>query len=413
MLTKADMPIETAERLFAPLGLSPAYLAPTSTALAKCIMDATEGVRNMLRVAQLHDFGLQRQGPADKAALDVELHHDGGVSTCIATLYRPQTKSGDPRIWISDLRKHVNAGNLIALLPNGPKLLAIVVSAASVQGRLADTSSILRQRLQALSPGAKFQTTALGVIADLRSIARKGWIPAFRTGPTAVGMTLERALGIMPNPDQAPDYKGFELKAKVLPDDVAEAEHAQTRQTLFAQVPDWKISRMKSSGMIIAYCGYPDSTGTARKRLYCEVSSRKPNSQGLQFKVDHANGHLVEVQRLKDDETEIARWQRERLESKLASKHAQTAWVYARERSIAGQREFRYFHLNLTMAPRTGAFLNLLESGLVSMDHLIKEDLQGQVQEKGPLFKMHARDMPLLFPFRESVPLNPDAPPAC
>lgn len=411
MLAKADMPIETAERLFAPLGLSPAYLAPTSTALAKSIMDATEGVRYMLRATRLHDFDLQHQGPSSKAELAVELHHDGGIATGVATLYRPQTGSGDPRIWISNLGRYVNAGNLIALLPSGPKLLAIVVSAAEVKRQLANPSSTLRQRLEALSPAAKFQKSAADVIADLRDIAKMGWIPAFRTGPTAVGMTLERALGITPNPDQAPDHKGFELKAKVLPDGVAEAEEAQTRQTLFAQVPDWTISRMKSSGMIVAHCGYPDSTGTARRRLYCEVSSRKPNSQGLQFKVDHANGHLVEVQRSQDEETEIARWQGERLESKLASKHAQTAWVYARERSIAGQREFKYFHLNLTMAPRTRAFLNLLDSGVVSMDHLIKEDLQGQVREKGPLFKMHARDMPLLFPFRESVPLRPERSP--
>jgi len=403
MLAKADMPIEAAERLFAPFALAPAYLAPTETALNKSIMDATEGIRALLQTTGLHNFDLQQQGPDHKAQIAVVLFHARGRANCVASLYRPQTKKGDPRIWISDLKKFMTAGNLIALLPDGNQLIALVVSSPNVQRSLVDQNSEIYRQLKAISPITDIRRISEEVIGDLRRVAAAGWIPAFRKGPTAVGMTLERALGITPNPDQAPDYKGFELKAKVLKDGLSEPEEAQTRQTLFAKVPNWKISPMSSSRTILAHCGYPDTTGTARRRLYCEISSLRPNSQGLQFKVDHAAGHLVEVQKAQSSEIEIARWRRQDLEAKLNDKHSQTAWLYARERTSGKGREFRYFQATLTMAPRANAFLNLLESGVVSMDHLIKEGLNGRVCEKGPLFKIYTRDLPLLFPYRNSA----------
>lgn len=406
MLTAADMSIESAERLFAPIGVSPAYISPTATALKKSIMDATEGIREMLRRSGLHDFSDQGQGQEHKQILPVELHSEDGACQTKASLYRPETKCGDPRIWISQLGNHAKAGNLIALLPMPGGLRAIVVSSRSIQAELTNPDSPLYRVLLNESPRSDAGKTASQVIKALESVSGAGWIPAFRHGDTSVGMTLERALGIPPNSSGNPDYKGFEIKAKVLKVGTDAPEDSATRQTLFACVPDWDISALESSRAILVEYGYPDQTGRARKRLYCEVSSKRPNSQGLKFTVDHGAGELVEVRASGKAEQEVARWRRASLEEKLNRKHSQTAWVYARERLVAGERQFKYFHATLTAAPRSEAFLNLLESGVVSMDHLIKEDLDGRVSEKGPLFKMYASDFALLFPYRQSVRLS-------
>ncbi|WP_419179400.1 MvaI/BcnI family restriction endonuclease [Providencia stuartii] len=41
----------------------------------------------------------------------------------------------------------------------------------------------------------------------------------------------------------------------------------------------------------------------------------------------------------------------------------------------------------------------LLESGTITMDHLIKRSAKnGRVTEKGPLFKINSRDLSLIFP---------------
>lgn len=40
----------------------------------------------------------------------------------------------------------------------------------------------------------------------------------------------------------------------------------------------------------------------------------------------------------------------------------------------------------------------LLEQGEITMDHLIKRNAKGRVSEKGPLFKIKAASLDLLFP---------------
>ena len=47
----------------------------------------------------------------------------------------------------------------------------------------------------------------------LREIHSKGFLPTVTRGDTGVGMTLEAHLGLPPNCNRAPDYKGIELKA--------------------------------------------------------------------------------------------------------------------------------------------------------------------------------------------------------
>ena len=109
----------------------------------------------------------------------------------------------------------------------------------------------------------------------LNKIGARGPVPAMLKADTAIGRTLETLLGIDINSSKKPDYKGIELKSY--------RDIRGNRKNLFAQVPDWNLSKFKSSAEILNAFGY--NRGDDFK-LYCTVSSLVRNSQGLKLKMD-------------------------------------------------------------------------------------------------------------------------------
>jgi hypothetical protein len=404
MLSRSDFQIAEAERLLGPLGISAAYLAPTSTALEKSIIDAIEPVRSLLRREGLHDFSLQGQGTDERVSLPIRLFAGGADFRSSMSLYRPVTKAGDPRLWISDLRKRIRPRNLLALAVIDGTLVAICLSHAATREQMLDQTSELGAMLT--GAGKSSEAAVQQVLAELKAVASTGWVRTTHHGDTAVGMTLERCLGVAPNSTPSPDFLGFELKAKVLKPNETDPEDSATRQTLFACVPDWQLSQIKSSEALLDAHGYPDKKAIAERRLNCTVSALKPNRQGLVFSIDHGHGHLVEYCEREGSRREVVRWRGERLEQRLATKHAKTAWVYARETTLGGHRHFRFTKAMISSGPRAGAFLNLIEGGAISMDHLSKRMHDGTMKERGPLFKMKASDFGLLFPVRRKFLLS-------
>lgn len=79
--------------------VSLALIEPTETGLKKSIMDATGSVRSFLKENNIHDYDIQGQGPENKVQIDSKIYEDFRIINSTASLYRPQTKKGDPRIW--------------------------------------------------------------------------------------------------------------------------------------------------------------------------------------------------------------------------------------------------------------------------------------------------------------------------
>ena len=407
MLSRSDFQIAEAERLLGPLGISAAYLAPTATALKKSIIDAIEPVRALLRREGLHDFSMQRQGTDERVSLPIRLFAGGAEFQSSMSLYRPATKAGDPRLWIGELRKRIKPRNLLAIFVIDGALVAVCLSHQATLNQILDSSSELGAMLT--GAGKSSEAAVRRVLAELKAVANAGWIRTTHRGDTAVGMTLERCLGVLPNPTPSPDFLGFELKAKVLKSNETNPEDSATRQTLFACVPDWELSPIKSSEALLDAHGYPDKKAVDERRLNCTVSALKPNRQGLGFSIDHRHGHLVEYCDREGSRREVVRWRGTKLEQRLATKHAKTAWVYAREATLGGHRHFRFTTATISSGPRTGAFLNLIEGGVISMDHLSKRMHDGKMKERGPLFKMRASDFGLLFPVRRKFSLSAES----
>lgn len=78
-------------------------------------MDAIAPVRDLLYDSHVHDFQMQPQGPDNKHVVPAFFVQSNGLIETQASLYRPITKKGDPRIWFYDLKKHCHPCNLLAL----------------------------------------------------------------------------------------------------------------------------------------------------------------------------------------------------------------------------------------------------------------------------------------------------------
>ena len=91
-------------------------IEPTETGLQKSIMDATGSVRNFLKSKKIHDFTLQNQGQESKIQITSKLITSSNLENSVASLYRPNTKNGDPRIWFKGLGNYSKANDVLGII---------------------------------------------------------------------------------------------------------------------------------------------------------------------------------------------------------------------------------------------------------------------------------------------------------
>ena len=69
---------------------------------------------------------MQRQGPDNKRKLKVKVVISDHTDDRGRSLYRPQTKNGDPRLWFGRLGKYADPFNLIAILADSVGKIYVV-----------------------------------------------------------------------------------------------------------------------------------------------------------------------------------------------------------------------------------------------------------------------------------------------
>lgn len=367
-------------------------IEPTKTGLSKSILDATGSVRSFLKAQRIHDYETQRQGPEHKIKISALLYTKQEVIKSSASLYRPRTKKGDPRIWFSNLKKIASPNDIIAIIFYDTRFHVFNLTKLDIITLISsDNDHVLKTLISEIS--RKANEVAEELLGKLIAIAHKGPVPSQVAADTAVGRTLERALGIDMNASKQPDYKGIELKAF--------RGSKKNRKNLFAQVPDWSLSKFKSSAEILDAFGY--SRGNDFK-LYCTVSAAKVNSQGLSLRLDTDISQLIEHSD-KPSIGDFAVWTLDKLHKRLQEKHRETFWVQAQSLYIDNVEHFQYVLVEHTKKPIVTQFDLLLEQGIITLDHLIKRNSKGKVVEKGPLFKIKPFGLELLFPPSERHPL--------
>ena len=367
-------------------------IEPTETGLKKSIMDATGSVRNFLKSENIHDYDLQNQGPDNKILIPTIIHTGFKTIKSQASLYRPLTKNGDPRIWFYSLTKIADPNDIVAITYFDDAFHVFNLTKLDIEGLI---NSSIHNPLQELINEINTieNEVAFELLAMVRKIASAGPIPSLVDADTSVGRTLETALGIDINSSKQPDYKGIELKS---------FRNSRTnRKNLFAQVPDWKLSKFKSSAEILNSFGYEREEDF---KLYCTVSAITRNSQGLNLRIDNDIKQLIE----NSDKPEVGDfvvWTLDKLHNRLKEKHKETFWVEAESTRVNDREYFQYKLVELTKKPITSQFDLLIDQGIITLDHLIKRNSKGKVVEKGPLFKIKPKGIELLFPPSESYSL--------
>lgn len=377
--------VTTNKKFLIKLGIEFAIFEPTLTGLKKSIIDATQPIRTLFELEDYHHYYQQGQGGKHKKLDTAKLISDTKITDSRASFYRPETKNGDPRMWFGGLPKFSEAGDQIAIViyQNTPHLLNL--SRYDLAAEVENTQSCIGLFLSQFN---KDSPVAIELLEKLKDIAMKGWIASGRTGDTGVGYTVEKELGKEPDSSKQPDYKGIELKA---------GRGSKNRSTLFAQVADWNISPCKRSADILNRFGY-ERDGDFK--LYCSVSTKKPNSQGLVLRYNEPADRIEEWYEGPGSEQElVAIWPGKLLRDRLKEKHAETFWIEAESKKEGDVEYFQLIAATHTREPLESQLMSLIADGTITMDHLIKRNGKtNRVSEKGPLFKINKRDLDLLFP---------------
>jgi hypothetical protein len=400
LLNLSNLDVAETLRAFSDAGVDCTFLVPTQTGLEKSILDATETVRAWLKENGLHNYSAQGQGQDHKVQIDSLIVSGGEVTEATASLYRPETKSGDPRIWFGRLGQYAAPSDLLAICKIGRKLLVVNCSKNDLRRLLTDRSSVFWRILSAEMPAnSDLNPDAAELLSMLKQIGAKGYVPSMRSGDTGVGYTLETLLGIECNSSKSPDYKGIEIKAG------RAASHVSGRTTILSQVPDWTISRLKGSADILRHRGRFHEE-KERQQLFHEMSATKVNSYGLSLKVDSAGEVLHQIYVDEGGTTIDVTWRLAKLFERLLEKHKQTFWVKADTQGKGDAEQFHYSKARYTSGVSPSKFPMLLEAGVISLDYTIKGLPSGAAKDQGYLFKIRQSDLPLLFKSPQSFDLT-------
>lgn len=392
MLAMSDVDIDQFLPMFVDLGVSVAFLVPTPTGYDKSIMDAIGSVRALLKDEGIHDYEMQKQGSEAKQMWPSYFITSDGLIETEASLYRPVTKKGDPRIWFKNLRQYCKPCNLLSLFVYEKSIYVLNLSNDAVRMSLHQNGFVF-DFLQQI----KFskQSVAMELLRKIKQIHQQGFLPSITQGDPGVGDTLEYALGIRRNNSTAPDYKGIELKSTRL------TRHgfvrASTRSTLFSRVPDEGLTYRE---IVETYGKWQIPRGSiiARLQLYETFTTQRVNAYDLELEI---NTNADKLEMIYEQQgclkKYVSSWRMENLRKTLLVKHHETFWVKAQSKDYNGIEYFRYDKVLHTKKPNASLLAPLIESGKITLDLAAHFEKDGKWRDHGMLFKMKPEDIQLLL----------------
>lgn len=387
MLSMSDTPINEFIPYFAETNTAVAFLVPTPTGYEKSIMDATKPLRELLKFANVHDYETQGQGQENKVIIESHFITRDDVINTSASLYRPNTKDGDPRIWFSDLKKYCKPCNLLAIFVYDKSLYVINLSNKEIQDSLKNRGHVFSFLQISLS---EYVGVADELLEKLHELHKRGFIPSITKGDPGVGDTLENALGIQRNNKKTPDYKGIELKASRITKNGE--KKTVTRSTLFTKVPDTGLTY---SEILDKYgkVQIPRGKTEPRKQIYETLSTQKYNAYGLKLSVDYDNDKLNLIDDAEPEPNLVSSWNLDILRKTLLVKHHETFWVKAASEMRNDIEYFRYDKVIHTKNPNALLLAPLIENGEITADLAAHIKPDGTYRDHGLLFKIFPQNI--------------------
>lgn len=387
MLSMSDTPINEFIPYFAETNTAVAFLVPTPTGYEKSIMDATKPLRELLKFANVHDYETQGQGQENKVIIESHFITRDDVINTSASLYRPNTKDGDPWIWFSDLKKYCKPCNLLAIFVYDKSLYVINLSNKEIQDSLKNRGHVFSFLQISLS---EYVSVADELLEKLHELHKRGFIPSITKGDPGVGDTLENALGIQRNNKKTPDYKGIELKASRITKNGE--KKTVTRSTLFTKVPDTGLTY---SEILDKYgkVQIPRGKTEPRKQIYETLSTQKYNAYGLKLSVDYDNDKLNLIDDAEPEPNLVSSWNLDILRKTLLVKHHETFWVKAASEMRNDIEYFRYDKVIHTKNPNALLLAPLIENGEITADLAAHIKPDGTYRDHGLLFKIFPQNI--------------------
>jgi hypothetical protein len=212
-----------------------------------------------------------------------------------------------------------------------------------------------------------------------RQLKAKGWIQSERRGPTGIGQTLEKQIGLPENNIASPDLGEIELKAHRV--------NSSSLITLFTfNRKVWKTKPLEA----IRNYGTPDETG--RLGLYFTMS-RTPNSTGLFL---HIEDEAISVRHISGQI--IAEWQLQVLAERFIQKIPALILVTAFS-EMRGEIEWFSFDRAQLL---TGTSEDIIQSQILILAGNILVELRlhdkiTSARNHGTGFRAREDKLPLLF----------------
>lgn len=227
------------------------------------------------------------------------------------------------------------------------------------------------------------------IIEKLRRVSELGPVKSISSGTNSIGKTLQNLLDIEHTTTKKNNFGGFVVTSTSL--------KANNRTNLFAAVPDWSKSKLKSSTEILENYGREDLTGKYEKSLFCTVNSKEPNSFGLKLECDRKSQILSECHISNKIKFDFVTWDTNKLNQKLMALD-QTIIVSAIKQKKNDVNYFHYVQAEILSKPEITSFFQLVDVGAITLDHLISRVSGKKVaREQGPLFKMKQEVREVLF----------------
>ena len=373
----------------------------TQTGFIKSILDTTVPVRAYFLEKGIHDFNKQPKGTENKKMVDSFILTETEIRNTKSSLYRPETKDGDPRMWVYQLKDYVNPGDIFAIIVHDGCFYVINLTQIDIEKAYRSVvANPIKDLINSLyGIATSISDELLGLIRELMS----DWTPTKVLADTGVGREVEAQLGIEMNGLKGPDYKGIELKSK--------RTKSNTRGALFTNAPNWELSKCKSGKEIADKYGYL-LPGLTKNTLQVTVDTLRPNRQGLGLNVNWKDAWLEmnyctlsekgSIVKLDD----VSVWTLLKLHERLAEKHHETFWIDAESRIKNNVEEFRVMSIEHTKNPLLPQFDVLLEQGKIKLDLMLSRPSgHGDTYS----FKMKKRDRSLLFPESATYIINEKA----
>lgn len=205
----------------------------------------------------------------------------------------------------------------------------------------------------------------------------KSWVPSARRGPTGIGHTLEKLLGLPENNIALPDLGNVELKAHRI--------NSASMITLFTfNRKAWKMKPLEA----IRKYGTPDENG--RLGLYFTMT-RQPNSAGLFLYVEtdsiavrHISGQV------------LAEWQLQALSERFFQKIPALILVSAFSEMRGDIEWFKFERAQLLRGTLADILRNQILAGNILVD-LRLHDKVTYARNHGTGFRAREDQLPLLF----------------